>query len=780
MKRERGEDTRAGLDQIGSEAEEAAIRALRSSLGGAQGIAHLSVADMSVGTASGAPQTSPLLSVDQCIDMLLAAGDDARQLGDAVSHIGNSLSSASLEALESAMRAERVVAAPNPAARIVLLAEYLDQAALTVCAAGLPPSGSFSSRSSTGPSANPYTLWYATPATASAVSASLSSRRQQQSPAYMHVRDLLSSEHRTRAQHLLLTVRNALRNATQSLLRTLPVQISQLSRGVRLFGSCLDRAHAMLALNLLLQLWSAFYESDTLERAHSSLFGDVLSLCVVTRSFRLASLRLLPVLRSCVSYGELPVTAEDVQLIYYCAGLVSIWDEDFRAAQDSMRLVLAVPANVLTEISLAATKKYIVLTVLRDSQILGAAETTIESAQLSSGASNSTGAASSLPSKPARRAMMSLLSGGGTGVGTGLRGAASPPFPASTSHDDAAGFGAGGKDGSLRRHGSKQSGSRSSAKALLSVHLLPSEMSASVQRAVLPEIQTYAILVRLCSNDATGRSKPVPGGGGAGGSTGGSTLGDDAVVDAAGSITRSPQESWTDTPQMTPRAAGRAFPDSNLDSMNRGSEGGAGGAAATSSTVSLGEFVNQRARDFDGDENLALVQQIVHAQLANKVHRVTRTFLTQNLTSVAERCEADGDSWKGNHRYGSLRGIQSPGTHTADVERLIVDMVCRGEVEAKIDLRTAAGGSVSFDDVLKEPAQDEINDQLLERCTRIIKAIEQLRLHIQQDPEYVKSMVRASRSAGNGTIAGTAAAVATGSGPVPGASSPVDMDLDQD
>jgi len=92
--------------------------------------------------------------------------------------------------------------------------------------------------------------------------------------------------------------------------------------------------------------------------------------------------------------------------------------------------------------------------------------------------------------------------------------------------------------------------------------------------------------------------------------------------------------------------------------------------------TALRRVVEEKTQALEADSNLGLAQQIVDSMQRHKVKMLTNTYLTLSLAEIAT--EIGWDESK-----------------AAEVEQLLFDMICEGEIRARID---GATENVSFED----------------------------------------------------------------------------------
>ena len=117
----------------------------------------------------------------------------------------------------------------------------------------------------------------------------------------------------------------------------------------------------------------------------------------------------------------------------------------------------------------------------------------------------------------------------------------------------------------------------------------------------------------------------------------------------------------------------------------------------------LQRIVEEKAQQIQADNNAGLVKQVQAALQRHKLQMLTKTYLTLSLAEIA-------------------REIGTEESKTAEVEELLFDMICSGEINARINQST---GNVVFEDYEEEmdvgmvaKMQDKLT-QVLELAQRI-------------------------------------------------------------
>jgi len=533
-------------------------------------------------------------------------------------------------------------------------------------------------------------------------------------------------------------------------------RVAELCRAFCSLASAIDHGYALYALRCILKV-----ENETL-RANPSLANifcsvhvDILALCVVTRSYKLAAQSIVPRMLDHQEYVGRPLLATDIQLIHYYMCLIYIAEQKYAEALYQARLTIIVPATILTDVSLAAVKKYILLSMMcQTTERFVQIEAMASSQALAQGTAQTAAKdknvflpgvfAAPLPSEmPAslQRIAQQLISSY-----TSLLGILSPNKPVRSSY---AGQdptpAAGSRD--IKRGSPLESSPPASSPHAIQVPRYPSDSLADPVSARGPDTNTLdgMNMDPIAQTNDSSVFEPAPAN--LAGTDRGTLESSNASLDADDDGEGDGEEGGDNL--VASGSVSEGGPSAEVPSGAGGAGGPVGGAGRRGKVKTMKAMMHRLREyipEFEHDGNLGLVKQVVKALHRLHIVLLTRRYLTLSLSDVADKSGLE-------YRKASVSAMENGDggggeSGMFDVEQVLMDMVSCGEISSRID--AVHNEKVSFGEPpskeLKSSSLASIGNQAslddsIMRTTSLLDEISRLKSTLELDPKFIQRQI---------------------------------------
>jgi len=186
-----------------------------------------------------------------------------------------------------------------------------------------------------------------------------------------------------------------------------------------------------------------------------------------------------------------------------------------------------------------------------------------------------------------------------------------------------------------------------------------------------------------------------------------------------------------------------AAPYSDLAKAYRKCVSGSGSGGAGSAHAELTHLVEAHAETFLQDRNLGLVKQILNELPKKQITRLTQTYITCSMDDVAAHMAVAAP-------LAAAQQPAAPAVAAAKAERKVFDMICAGEVHARLD---ASARMVHF---LDDPEEYDDGaciarlDGRIQEITALNAALAERERELQVSPAYLMRVMRGGGGGGAG------------------------------